>query len=168
MLAELVPNLKVSSNASEKALTSFVAATELTNLIVRKYDVPFRVAHKIVGAFVKTLLETKRTFIDATPKLLQETAKNAAGIDLTVKREDLAELADLMKIVKKHKVKGGPAPAEVKRALTTRKKTLALSKSHIWKMKQALAEAEKRLQLTVKSMSSTSSHENGRFKNTKL
>ena len=50
MLHKLMPKLKVTNDVSEKALKSFVAATELANLLVRKYDVPFRSAHKIVGA----------------------------------------------------------------------------------------------------------------------
>jgi argininosuccinate lyase len=168
MLAELVPNLKVSSNVSEKALTSFVAATELANILVRKYNVAFRSAHKTVGAFVRAMLETNRTFRDATPELLQKAAKDSAGIELTVDKEDLAALTNLKKIVASHKVKGGPAPAEVKRALIARKKSVILSKSNISKMKQALDKAEKRLEAMVKSMSYTSSDENVKLKNKKF
>ena len=168
IFAALVPNLKVSHDVSAKALSSFVAATELANILVREYNVPFRSAHKIAGALVKALLQAKKTFADATPELLRKIAKEAAAIELSINVEHLAGLADPMKIVESHKVKGGPAPNEVKRALAARKKIASLSKSNISKMKQALAEAEKRLELTVESMSRTNSHENGRFKNTKL
>src|SRR3990170_276674 len=64
MLALLIPELKVQSDVSEKGLKSFVAATELANMLVRKYNVPFRSAHKIVGALVKKLMESKQTFKD--------------------------------------------------------------------------------------------------------
>ena len=168
MLAALVPNLKVSHDVSAKALSSFVAATELANILVREYDVPFRSAHKIAGALVKALLQAKKTFADATPELLRKIAKEAAATELNINAEHLAELADPMKIVESHKVKGGPAPNEVKRALTERKKIVSLSKSNISKMKKELEEADDKLQSKSKSLSRVNSPENGRFKNQKL
>ena len=168
MLAALVPNLKVSNDVSAKALSSFVAATELANILVREYDVPFRSAHKIAGALVKALLQAKKTFADATPELLRKIAKEAAAIELSINVEHLAGLANPMKIVESHKVKGGPAPNEVKRALTERKKIVSLSKSNISKMKKDLEEADDKLQSKSKSLSRVNSPENGRFKNQKL
>ena len=168
MLAALVPNLKVSNDVSAKALSSFVAATELANILVREYDVPFRSAHKIAGALVKALLQAKKTFADATPELLRKIAKEAAAIELSINVEHLAGLANPMKIVESHKVKGGPAPNEVKRALTERKKIVLLSKSNISKMKKDLEEADDKLQSKSKSLSRVNSPENGRFKNQKL
>jgi argininosuccinate lyase len=153
MLAELVPNLKVQSDVSEKGLKSFVAATELANMLVRKYNVPFRSAHKIVGALVKTLMEAKKTFKDAAPELLAKMAKDTVGITLTVKGEDIAESVDPKKIVASHNIKGGPAPATVKNALATRKKHMAQTKSNVSKLKQRLDLAEKKLDSTAKSIS---------------
>ncbi len=42
MLHKLMPKLNVTTDVSDKALKNFVAATELANLLVRKYNVPFR------------------------------------------------------------------------------------------------------------------------------
>ena len=168
ILAKLVPNLKVSPTVSEKASTSFVSATELANILVRKHGIPFRSAHKIVGAFVKMLWETKRTFLDATPELLQKAAKDSVGIEVTVKAEDIAGLTDLLSIVERYNVKGGPAPTEVKRAINARKKSMILAKSNISKMKQALEKAKKKLESAVKTCSGVTSSENRRFKNSKL
>jgi len=149
MLHKLIPKLKVTADVSAKASASFVAATELANVLVRKYNVPFRTSHKIVGALVKSLVESKRTFADATPKLLQKAAEDAAGIKLSVKAEDIAALANPLKLVESHNVKGGPAPAEVKRALAAREKQLLLTKSNISKMDKELEEAEKNLDSAV-------------------
>ena len=150
MLHKLVPKLKVTADISAKASASFVAATELANVLVRKYNVPFRTAHKIVGALVKSLVESKLTFADATPRLLQKAAEKVAGIKLLVKAEDICELANPLKLVESHKVKGGPAPVEVKRALAAREKQLLLTKSNISKMDKELEEAENKLDATVK------------------
>ncbi len=168
MFAKLIPNLKVSADVSGKALTSFSAATELANMLARKYNVPFRSAHKIVGSLVKLLIESKLTFLDATPELLQKVAQDAVGIKLVVNAEDITESIDPLKIVETHKVKGGPAPTEVERALTTRKQRITLSKSNVSKIKQKLDDAESKLESTVKSYSLSDSAENARFKNSNL
>ncbi len=168
MFAKLIPKLKVTSDVSGKALASFVGATEMANMLVRKYNVPFRTAHKIVGALVKSLIESELTLADATPKLLQKTAEETAGIKLTVKAEDIAEIGNPLKLVEKHKVKGGPAPSEVKRALTARKKQINHAKINVAKMNRKLDEAENKLEATVKSHSLPDSNENTKLKNSKL
>src|SRR3972149_2118350 len=168
LFAKLIPNLKVTADVSDKALTSFSAATELANMLVRKYGVPFRSAHKIVGSLVKLLIESKQTFLDATPELLQKVAQDAAGIKLVVNAEDIAASIDPFRIVETYKVKGGPAPAEVERALTARKKHVVLAKSSVSKLKQKLDEAESKLESTVKSYSLSDSPVNTRFKNSNL
>jgi argininosuccinate lyase len=164
MFAKLIPNLKISAEVSAKALAGFSAATELANMLVRKYDVPFRSAHKIVGSLVKLLIKSKQTFRDTTPELLGKVAQDAVGIKLVVHAEDISESIDPFKMVETYKVKGGPAPAEVERALTARKKHFVLTESKVSKLKQKLAEAEGKLESTVKSYSRPDPAENGRFK----
>ncbi len=164
IFAELIPNLKVTADVSDKASVSFVAATELANLLVRKYNVPFRTAHKIVGSLVKSLAESKCTFSDTTPEQLRLVAKDSAGIELIVNKKDIAATIDPFKIVESHKVKGGPAPSEVKRALTVRKKSIVLAKTDIRKLNEKLEEAENKLESTIKSFSL----KKGKLKNSKL
>jgi argininosuccinate lyase len=167
MLALLIPELKVQSGVAEKGLKSFVAATELANMLVRKHNLPFRSAHKIVGALVKTLMESEKTFKDAAPMLLAQVAQHTVGISLTVSASDITESVDLKKIVESHSVTGGPAPTEVSRTLTAREKILTETKLNISKLKQALEKEKTNLDATAKSISTADSDENGRFKNSK-
>jgi argininosuccinate lyase len=168
MFHKLLPKLKVTSDVSGKANASFVAATELANVLVRKYDVPFRTAHKIVGTLVKSLIEAKLTFKDATSVLLQKSAKEAANIKLIVKAEDLKALANPLALVEACKVKGGPAPAMVKKALEARKKRLLLTKSNILQMDKELEEAETKLEKAIQANSHVNSSGNVKLKNSKL
>ena len=165
MIHKLAPKLKVTTDVSDKALKSFVAATELANLLVRKYNVPFRSAHKIVGALVKSLIDSKLTFADATPTMLRNAAKDSVGIKLAIKVDDLTVLADPLKLVEACKVKGGPAPVEVKRALCEREKQVLQTKSNISKMDKELEEAENKLETTVKQYLPVNKRENASFKN---
>jgi argininosuccinate lyase len=165
MFHKLMPKLKVTAiDVPNKALKSYVAATELANLLVRKYTVPFRSAHKIVGALVKSLIDAKLTFADATPKMLQKAAQESTGIKLAVTAEDIAALADPLKLVEACNVKGGPAPVEVKRMLGMREKQVLCTKSNISKMDKELEEAENKLDTAVQQFASKP-RENGTFKN---
>ncbi|MGA3110775.1 MAG: argininosuccinate lyase [Candidatus Bathyarchaeia archaeon] len=168
IFAQLVPNLKVSTNVESKAAAGFVGATELANMLVRKYNVAFRTSHKIVGALVKSLADSKQTLLDATPQLLQKVAQQAAGIKLIVKKEDIAECTNPRKLIETYKVQGGPSPVEVERAITVRKKSLKSSKNKIAKLKRNLANAESALNLIAESYSLSNSPSNTRLKNPNL
>jgi argininosuccinate lyase len=151
MLSKLVPNLKVTADLFNKTLTSFSAATELANMLVRKHEVPFRTAHKIVGALVKVLTESKLTFLDATPELLRKVAEDCAGLKLNVSTEEICEVVDPSKLVEAYSVKGGPSPREVKRMLQIRRQQITLSRSNLKEKEHKLAEAEEKLEYAVKS-----------------
>jgi argininosuccinate lyase len=168
MFHKLLPKLKVTADISGKADASFVAATELANVLVRKYNIPFRTAHKIVGAFVKSLMEAKLTFADAKPAMLLKAAEEVVSIKLTVKAEDLRALADPLALVEACNVKGGPAPTEVKKALDIWKKKWFSTRSDIIQMDKKLEEAENNLENTVQSYFPMNSRENVTLKNSKL
>jgi len=165
IFAALIPNLKVSSDVESKAAARFVGATELANMLVRKYNIAFRTSHKIVGAFVKALIDSKGTLLDATPEMLQKVAKEAAGIKLTVKKEDISECSNPRKLIETYKVQGGPSAVEVEKSIATAKKSIANGKNNIAKLEKNLADAEKKLNETLDSYAVSVSAENIRLKN---
>jgi argininosuccinate lyase len=167
IFAKIIPDLKIMDNIENKAAAGFVGATELANILVRKYSVAFRTSHKIVGALVKALIDSKQTLLDATPELLSKVAKVSANIELTVKKQDLIECTNPRKLIETYKVQGGPSPAEVERAITAKNKTLTQTKTTIAKLQANLINAENSLNLTVESYASKSS-KNGRLKNSEL
>jgi len=154
MLSKLVPNLKVSKNVFSKPHLSFSASTELANMLVRKYKVPFRTAHKIVGSLIRILTEYKLALDDVTPELLQKVAQDSSSISLNINIEDIREATDPLKIVKSYNARGGPSPTEVKRMLKIRKQWTVLARSNLSEKKRKLNEAEDRLQSVVQSYSS--------------
>ncbi len=168
ILHKLLPKLRVIPSAADKVNANFVGATELANLLVRKHDVPFRKAHKIVGALIKSLITSNLNFSDATPELLAKVAVDVADIKLKVKLEDLKELTDPVVLVESCKVKGGPASTEVKRSLEVWKKKLLFSKSNIISMEKELEEADNRLKNAIETHFSVNSDENAKLKNSSL
>ena len=168
MFHKLLPKLKATTDVAGKANASFVAATELANVLVRNYQIPFRTAHKVVGTLVKSLIEAKLTFAEATPALLQKAAEEAAGVKLTVTAEDLKALADPLAQVEACRVKGGPAPVEVKKALEVWKKNVLLTKSNILQLDKVLEEAENKLEKAIQAYFPVSSGANINLKNPNL
>ena len=151
MLSELTKNLKVNEDVFSKQILNYSTTTELANLLVKKYGVPFRASHKIVGAAVKTLLDKKLALSDLKPELLSKTAKDVAGITLDVKLADIKASIDPKKFVESHKTLGGPAPAEVKRMLTSRKQNASQSKTWLKETKSGLEEADVELKSVVQT-----------------
>lgn len=153
IFAKLIPKVKVSNTVEQKAAAGFVGATELANMLVRKHHVAFRTAHKVAGSLVKVLIESKKTLLDATPQLLEKTAKESADVTVTIKVEDLAECINPRKLVETHKAQGGPSPNEVKRALKTRNQKFTLSKNSITQIEQHLAKSQQKLESIVQEYS---------------
>jgi argininosuccinate lyase len=154
MLSELTKNLNVNKDVFSKPVLKFATTTELANLLVKKYNVPFRTSHKIVGALVKSLLDKKLALSDLTPELLNKTAKDSAGLTLAVKLADIKDSIDPKKFVERHKTMGGPAPAEVKRMLKNRKQLTSQSKTSLKEQKSKLEEADMQLKSVVQRYSS--------------
>lgn len=151
VLSELAKNLKVNNDVFSKQVLNYSTTTELANLLVKKYDVPFRTSHKIVGAVVKTLLEKKLALSGMKPELLNKAAKDAAGITLNVKVADIKDSIDPKKFVESHNALGGPAPKEVKRMLKNRKQLTAISKKSLETHKKELEEADLQLKSAVQN-----------------
>ncbi len=149
MLSELAKNLDVNKDVFSKQILNYSTTTELANLLVKKYNVPFRTSHKIVGAVVKTLLDNKLALSDLTPELLNKTAKDSAGITLAAKLADIKDSIDPQKFVESHKTMGGPAPTEVKRMLKNRLQLISQSKTSLKEQKSRLDEADMQLKSAV-------------------
>jgi len=142
MLSELVINLNLNKNIFTKKILNFSTTTELANLLVIKYNVPFRISHKIIGTVVKILLDKNLDLSDLKPELINKIAKEYAGINLAIKIEDIKECINPKKFVENHKATGGPAPTEVERMLKNREKLIKNSKTNLKEKKLRLKEAE--------------------------
>jgi argininosuccinate lyase len=165
IFTQLIPNIKVSIDVESKAAAGFVGATELANMLVAKYNVAFRTSHKIVGALVKALIDSKQTLLDASPELLGKVAKESAGVALSVKSEDIVSCTNPRKLIETYKVLGGPSPAEVERAIKHRKITMTQTQPLLNNHKTGLASAEDTLNQTIRDYSLSNHPKNVTLKN---
>jgi argininosuccinate lyase len=141
MLFELVKNLKIKERVLSKPFTSFLASTELANMLVRDYDVSFRIAHKIVGALVKRLIEDGKTLLDATPELLSEVSSPFLQKPLLIKSGDLKKATDLRSVIESYNVRGGPSKREVERMMSHRRTLLSQFRNEVSSRRRKLEDS---------------------------
>jgi argininosuccinate lyase len=133
-------------------------------MLVRKYNVAFRSAHKIAGAVVKALIDSHKTLLDATPELLSKVAEESTGLTLMVKNEDIVSCTNPRKLVETYKVQGGPSPTEVQRGLYARQKTMAKNRKVVDKLQEQQSNAQTALNSKVEAYSLSNSQESVKLK----
>ncbi|MEM2103292.1 MAG: argininosuccinate lyase [Candidatus Bathyarchaeia archaeon] len=143
MLSKLITSCKPKK--VKDSILAFSTSTELVNILFQKYGIPFRTAHKIVGALVRFLLERGLTPADATPEILKEVAEKVAGSPLSISEGDLKKSFKASNFIEAHTVQGGPSPTEVQRMLNTRKSVLASMETQTAEMKAKILNAHKNL-----------------------
>jgi len=145
MLADVILNLNVRSTVMFKPELSFLAATELANMLVRDHGVPFRIAHRIVGAAVKSLIERGKSLRDLTAEMLVDFSEKILRSPIKVDEEEIMRIVDLSSCVESYNVRGGPSKIEAERMLKKSRNLLARSKEGIRRREEKLKSAEKML-----------------------
>jgi argininosuccinate lyase len=140
-----IKTLQVNINRmQEMAASSFTAATELADTIVRACNISFRTAHQIVGAIAREKGEITLEKLDTAA--LKVIGRKLSSIGLT--EELLKRALDIKWNIEVRRGRGGPAPAEVMRMILDRKKTLSndnkLARNKIRKIEKAKLELEQR------------------------
>ncbi|MCD9189534.1 MAG: argininosuccinate lyase [Pyrinomonadaceae bacterium] len=98
----------------KRAGEQFITVTELADTIVRRENLPFRIAHKIVGICVKTAYQNKT---EITHELLQNSCREVLGHAISMSEAELKQTLSPENFVNIRTIYGGTAPAETKRAL---------------------------------------------------
>ena len=145
ILSDLIMLCNPKEQNVENSILTFSTLTELVKIIFQKYGVPFRTAHKIVGAFVRQLEKKKVTINDATPEMLGEIIKNIANKPIEISINDLKTTVDVIGFIKAHRIRGGPSPSEVQRMLNSRRDFLASMKKQIAETEMKITNAQRKL-----------------------
>ena len=113
MLERLEFNIEVME---KKAKKGFSTATQIADLLVMKENIPFRIAHKIVGKLVM--------LNDFTIDRIKEIASNYGYEIKNITKRDIKDTLDVVKVVESRKNVGGTAKNEVERMLRIREERL--------------------------------------------
>ena len=133
-------------------------------MLTKKYGVPFRTAHKVVGALVSHLSAKNVGNYKVSAILVETFLKGTAGLSLQIEGKDIEEAMDPTYFVERHNVRGGPAPNEVNRMIKTRGPRLQASRKWRDSVRTEQSKAERRLAREIRAYDSsekshkTSSH----------
>lgn len=134
----------------KRASENFITVTELADSIVRRENLPFRIAHKIVGASVKTALDQEG---EITHDILQKSATEILGRELSISENDLKEILSPEYFVSIRTVYGGSAPEETRRALAVEKEHEIIDEQWFEEKTQFLDKAFRNMMAIVESKS---------------
>lgn len=133
-------------NLRTRAGQNFIAVTELADTIVRKEELPFSIAHKIVGACVRAALAGDQRITYAA---MQSAAEELLGHELSMTEAEMDAAVSPENFVKVRTVYGGPAPEETLRALTAEREAAAADVDWLHARKAGLAVAAEKLDRIV-------------------
>ncbi|MFN6963182.1 MAG: argininosuccinate lyase [Pyrinomonadaceae bacterium] len=137
-----------------RASENFITVTELADTIVRSENLPFRVAHKIVGLSVKNSIEQGT---EITHDILQAAAREVLGRELAMTDEQLKAALSADNFVNIRKIYGGTSPVETRRAIVVHRERESEDERWIETAIERIASARARLDSIVKGVVGESS-----------
>ena len=114
LVHEMLSSVKFNhQRGAELAAANFSTATELADLMVRENQLPFRIAHQIVGRVVSTALEKGMKPEEIDSQFLDQISQEVTGEALKIGDELVEKALNPLEVVKSREVPGGPAPTMV-------------------------------------------------------
>ena len=118
IVKDMVLNIKINKERGlELAGANFATATDLADVIVREKQIPFRIAHKIVGRMVTDAISNNMKPEDIDADFLDKITEDITGSPLELSNDLISKALDPLENVKMRKVPGGPSPEMVDLAL---------------------------------------------------
>ena len=106
----------------KRAKESFANVTELADTLVRKENLSFRQAHKVVSGAVKELVSQGGTLEGLNLDLLNRHAEPILKRKLRLSEQELNQALDPVYFVNVRSLEGGPSPLVMKMALQERRR----------------------------------------------
>ncbi len=154
----ILKGLQVSpERALEELNSDWTTSQELADLLMRKYDVPFRVGHhfasEIVGyARSKGIKPLDFPYAEAVRIYAEAGKKYELHGALPLSESEFRSALNPVDLVKARVVKGGPQPAEVKRMLKQAEERVAKDQAWTKAQRTKLAEASAKLDAEFKKL----------------
>jgi argininosuccinate lyase len=146
VMAKLVGAIKPKQEVMRKrAENSFVAATELADVLVRKAGLDFRDSHAIVGRMVAKAIREGKTMAQLTPEDLKAASREILGKEVIMSEAELKDVLDLDKCVAARSLPGGPAPKAVMEQLKSFEHRARNCFQFVQARKRAIAKSEAKL-----------------------
>ncbi|MEE8167351.1 MAG: argininosuccinate lyase [Candidatus Hydrothermarchaeales archaeon] len=152
LLGKVIAGLKVNAENMLEACSNFIVATELADLIVREKNIPFRQAHKLVGAVVAKAVKEGVLPGEIDAKFLDEVSKNTLGKPLRLENKHIEAALSPKKAVEAKVAVGGPSSKEVTRMISARRGVLKENERSLKGRIQRIEKSREQLLSTAKKL----------------
>ncbi|AGK61002.1 argininosuccinate lyase [Archaeoglobus sulfaticallidus PM70-1] len=118
LVARMLESAKFRTGVmKEKISKGFLTATEIADMLVQKANIPFRVAHRIVGwlAMNGRTDPTLNDLVEAVKEVAEEYLDN-----LDISEEDLNQAKNAVNALERRKNRGSPSREEVEKMINSR------------------------------------------------
>jgi len=116
MLCGIFSTLKINKNDMDNNIKeSYILALDLAELLVHKFNIPFRQAHQIVGELIKKSKSSAELF---DKNVLEEIIKNITLKEISLPENFIDIFRDLNQCLDTRVSQGSPAKAEVEKMIT--------------------------------------------------
>lgn len=113
LLNPTLASLRVKKEGLEaRARGNFCVVTEVADELVKAENIPFRVAHKIVGNIVRRCVDAGKSSADITADMLNEAAKEVLGRDISWDEGRVDDVLSPERSIHGKISMGGPSPKE--------------------------------------------------------
>ncbi|MFI5449786.1 MAG: argininosuccinate lyase [Candidatus Bathyarchaeia archaeon] len=154
ILRGILQSLKVNRDIMQTlAPRGFSTTTELVDVIVRKKQIAFRTAHRIVGLLVRGVIEKGLLSSDITEELLDKSAVEIMGSPIGLATDEIQGALNVRTNVEMRNTIGGPAPNEVRRMIAYRKDALAKNEKSLQERKDNIGLATRKLEAAMETLS---------------
>jgi argininosuccinate lyase len=115
LATETVATLIVHEDRMAEAAGAFWSTTShLADEIVRRYDLPFRAAHHVVGRFVRDSIASGLTPADVRAEDLTRAGLEMAAMEINISDEDLRDILDARAFLTSRTTEGSVHPDETR------------------------------------------------------
>ncbi|MHA1131720.1 MAG: argininosuccinate lyase, partial [Candidatus Helarchaeota archaeon] len=143
VLTGLISTMTINQSVIEERLeNSLLLATELVDLLVKRWDIPFRMAYSIIAQYIKAHPEDLKFDPEAVAEFIN-TYKDPAAETISVAH--IKGALDPLETIKRRTHIGGPAPQEVQRMIQDRKQNLEKVKGIVLNLENKINEVFSKL-----------------------
>jgi argininosuccinate lyase len=153
VVADVIATLNIHEDVMlQKSQRDFSTMTELADEIVRQTDLSFHQAYILVGQVVAQVHRQGQLPEAITSEMIDAIAQNNWGRALHIPSAAVKRALDPLENVRARSIRGGPAPAEVRRMLVDRRKQQEELKARLQDRRDHLVKAAQGLNSVVSGM----------------
>jgi argininosuccinate lyase len=130
----------------------FSTMTDLADLLVKKYSLPFRQAHDVIVELTLTCLNEGKKASDISLDMIETSSQKVLNKRLKVSKSELKNAIDPYLNVQRRNILGGPSSVSIKDMIKNQHNTLKVEKENHLARINKIIDATRKLEISEKTI----------------